>query len=211
LFAINACNQTRSAANPGSPDAGEPPAVVSNKAPEPEPEKPKPEPLRLPPGTVIEARLDQTLSTKTSDAGDKFEATLDSEVRLGERLVIPKGARIRGHVTTSDSSGRLQGRALLGLTLDAIEYQGKMVAISTNLDSKTSEAHKKRNIELIGGAAGLGALIGGIAGGGRGAAIGAAAGAGAGTGAAAATGKLEVTVPAETVLTFRLKKALELS
>jgi hypothetical protein len=45
-------------------------------------------------------------------------------------------------------------------------------------------------------------LIGGLAGGGKGAAIGSVAGAGAGTGVAAATGKMEARVPAESALTF---------
>jgi len=53
--------------------------------------------------------------------------------------------------------------------------------------------------------AGLGALIGGIAGHGGGAAIGAVAGGGAGTAGAAATGKHEIHLAAETALTFRLR------
>jgi hypothetical protein len=51
-------------------------------------------------------------------------------------------------------------------------------------------------------------LIGGIAGGGKGAAIGAAVGAGAGTGAAAATGKKDIEIPAETLFRFSLKSAV---
>jgi hypothetical protein len=63
---------------------------------------------------------------------------------------------------------------------------------------------------LIGGGSGLGALIGGLAGGGRGALIGAGAGAGAGAAGAAFTGKKQVSIPAETVLTFRLDEGVEL-
>jgi len=48
-------------------------------------------------------------------------------------------------------------------------------------------------------------LIGGLTGGGKGAGIGAAVGAGAGTGAAAATGKKDVEIPAETLFQFSLK------
>jgi hypothetical protein len=56
----------------------------------------------------------------------------------------------------------------------------------------------------------LGAALGAIAGGGKGALIGAAAGAAAGTAGAAATGKLEVGIGAEAVLTFQLRAAIEL-
>ena len=73
-----------------------------------------------------------------------------------------------------------------------------------------SASHKKRNLSLIGGGAGLGALVGGLAGGGKGALIGASAGAGAGTAGAAATGKKEVGVAAESLLTFPLQAPVKL-
>ncbi|HEY2117140.1 MAG TPA: hypothetical protein VGJ51_18720, partial [Candidatus Angelobacter sp.] len=59
------------------------------------------------------------------------------------------------------------------------------------------------------GGAGAGALIGALAGGGKGAAIGAISGAGAGTAGAAFTGNKEITLPAETALTFKLKQPIE--
>ena len=166
--------------------------------------------LVIPQNTMIEVRLDQALSTETNRPGDHFEASLELPLDIGGREVLPRGTRLRGHVTTSRSSGRLEGRAALGITLDSVEYNGNAVPIATTLDMKTGEAHKKRNIEMIGGGSALGAVIGAIAGGGKGAAIGAAAGAGAGTAGAAATGKEQVRIPAETVFTFRLKNPVEL-
>ena len=57
---------------------------------------------------------------------------------------------------------------------------------------------------MIGGGAGLGAIIGGLAGGGKGALIGGLAGAGAGTAASAYTGNKDVIIPSESVVTFTL-------
>jgi len=51
----------------------------------------------------------------------------------------------------------------------------------------------------------LGAAIGALAGGGSGALIGAGAGAAAGLGGAALTGKKDIVVPAETMLSFVLR------
>jgi hypothetical protein len=166
--------------------------------------------VTIPEGTLIEARLDQGLSTERNRPGDKFDATLDQPLTSGDRVILQRGARIQGHVTNARPSGHLEGRAVLGITLDTIEYGGRSMPITTNMDTKTSQAHKKRNLEVIGGTAGLGALIGAIAGGGKGAAIGAGAGAGAGTAGAAATGQFNVEVPAETVFTFRLTMPVEL-
>lgn len=164
----------------------------------------------IPQGTILEARVNETLSTENNRAGDAFSASLEAPVDIGGREVLPRGSRLRGRVTTSRSSGRMEGRAVIGITLESVEYNGQSVPIQTSLDTKTSEAHKKRNIEFIGGGSGLGAVIGAIAGGGKGAAIGAAAGAGAGVAGAAATGKQNVVIPAETVFTFRMKAPLEL-
>lgn len=166
--------------------------------------------IQLPPGTMLEVRVDQTLSTARNREGDKFGATLERPVDLNGREVLPRGTRLMGHVSTSRPSGRLKGRAVIGIRLDSFEYRGQAVPIVTTLDTRSSKSHKTRNLELIGGGAGVGALIGGLVGGGRGAAIGAGAGAGAGTGTAALTGRKNVEIPAETVFTFRLKAPAEL-
>lgn len=167
--------------------------------------KPAAPPIELPSGTAVAVRLDQALSTARNKTGDTFEASLDAPVTAAGKEVLPKGTKFTGHVTAADSSGRLQGRGTLGITLDSFELKGQNYPVATSLDTRTTDSHKKRNLELIGGGAGLGALIGGLAGGGKGAAIGAGAGAAAGTGTAAATGKKDVEVPAETVFRFMLK------
>jgi hypothetical protein len=164
-----------------------------------------PQEIELPTGTVVAVRLDRALSTERNKAGDPFEAILDEPVALAGQQILPAGTKFTGHVTTSESSGRLEGRAVLGITLDAFELHGQHYPITTSLDTRTTEAHKQRNIELIGGGAGVGALIGALTGGGKGAGIGAAVGAAAGTGVAATTGKKDVDVPAETVFRFSLK------
>lgn len=159
----------------------------------------------VPAGTRIRVSLAETLDTKYCHPGESFAATLEEPIVLGQRVVVPKGASVHGHVTTSKQSGRFKGRAVLGLSLDSIQLNGTRYAIATNLTARVSSSHKKRNLAIIGGGSGGGAVIGAIAGGGVGAAIGAAAGAGAGTVGAFITGKKNVVLPVETELMFSLR------
>jgi hypothetical protein len=124
--------------------------------------------------------------------------------------VLPIGTRFHGHVTASAASGRLQGRAVLALTLDGFRAQGRDYSLRTTSVERVGPAHKKRNALLIGGGTGLGAMLGAIAGGGKGAALGAVAGGGAGTVGAAATGKEQLILRAETPLTFTTRSPIEL-
>ena len=161
--------------------------------------------VTLPAGTEIRVRLIKAVDTQRSRAGDGFTATLDDPIVAGEKMLVPKGTEFRGHVTAAGASGRLKGRAVLGVTLDSFEMRGKSYRIETSSETRASGGHKKRNGVLIGGGAGLGAALGAVGGGGKGALIGAGAGAAAGTAGAAATGKENVAFPAETALRFSLK------
>ena len=166
--------------------------------------------LEIPRGTPLHVRVDESLDTRRNRAGDRFQATLSQPVMVGKSLALPAGSVLSGHVTTASASGRLKGRAVLAMTLDSIRWQGREQRINTDTVERVSGNHKKRNIGFIAGGSGLGAAIGAIAGGGKGAAIGAIAGAGAGTAGAAATGKKEVGIAAESAMVFRLESPVRL-
>jgi hypothetical protein len=102
--------------------------------------------------------------------------------------------------------GRFKGGAVLQLKLDSIRVNGNSVAVETSSISRTATGKGKRTGAMVGGGAGLGAIIGGIAGGGKGAAIGALAGAGAGTAGTAFTGNKDILLPAESALSFKLEQ-----
>ena len=78
------------------------------------------------------------------------------------------------------------------------------------VESKKSVGANRRTGEFVGGGAVLGTIVGALAGGGKGAAIGAAAGAAGGAGVEIATSGRIVRIPAESVLTFRLERPLEM-
>ena len=182
-----------------------------------EKEPPRPSPLRtqpkavnitVPAGATLSVRLDRAVSTDRNRAGDRFTGSLTRPVLINGITVIPTGARVQGVVTNSASSGRLRGRAILSLALNRIEWGGQSYQTQTSAYSRSSAAHKKRNWTLIGGGSGVGALIGGLAGGGSGALIGGGAGAAAGVAGAALTGRRQVRIPAESIISVKTRQPL---
>jgi hypothetical protein len=201
--ALNQTAQPVAAVPPGNPEpVAAPPAAQPEPAP---PSAPVREEVVIPGGTALHVRLDSSLDTRRNHAGDAFTATLSHSVTMPGETLLPAGTRFRGHLTEAAPSGRLEGRPVLALTLDSFRMEGREYPLRTSSVERVGPAHKKRNAFLIGGGAGLGAAIGAIAGGGKGAAIGGLAGAGAGTAGAAATGKEELAIPAESALVFTMR------
>lgn len=163
-------------------------------------------PVTLPAGTPINVRLDRALSTASDPAGSKFSATLADPIRVNGNVVIPRGTQFFGTVVASKRSGRLKGRPQMALRLDSIQAFGRTYPVVTAGSNFAGRRGRRRNLRWIGGSAAGGSLIGAIAGGGAGALIGAGVGAVGGTAAAAATGRRNLTLPAETPLTFSLAK-----
>ncbi len=204
------------AASAGAPAAGadaSSSAAMKQAAPTaatPAPPPPPPKPLIVPAETVIAVNLDQGVGSKISTPGQAFSATVSAPVSVDGRLAIPKGARAAGIVKDAKPAGRFKGGAVLSLTLTSVTVRNETYDIQTSTPSQTSTGKGKRTAGLVGGGAGGGALIGGLAGGGKGALIGGLVGAAAGTGGAALTGNREITLPAETLLNFKLAQSLEI-
>jgi hypothetical protein len=192
-------------ANSSSPDSG---AASSKPAVKEAP--PRPKPIVVPAETVISVVLDEPVGSKISSPGQQFTATVNQPVEVDGRLAIPKGARATGIVKDAKRAGRFKGGAQLELTLASIEVHGENYDVHTTAPNETSKGKGKRTAAMVGGGAGGGALIGGLAGGGKGALIGGLIGAAAGTGGAGLTGNRDITLPAETPITFKLVDPLEI-
>ena len=87
---------------------------------------------------------------------------------------------------------------------------GRMVDLTTQGVTTSSESRGAKSGKVIGGAAAVGAILGGIIGGGRGAAIGATSGAGAGGAVQVLTKGQRVRIPAETRLSFTLQNSVSI-
>lgn len=196
-----------------SAPAPPPPAAPAQRPaarPAPARRAPAPKPIVVDAGTVIQVSLDQSISSESSNQGDHFDASVAEPVVVGGKVVIPKDARASGTVVLAKSAGRFKGNAELGLRLDSVTVRGKAYRIETSEVEEAGKGRGKRTAIGAGAGAAVGGIIGAIAGGGKGAAIGAGAGAGAGTAGAALSGNREISLPAESMLRFRLSAPLEL-
>lgn len=160
--------------------------------------------VTLPAGTPITIRLDRALSTDHDPAGTRFSGTLANPISVKGSMVLPRGTRCYGTVMDSKRSGHLKGRAAMALRLDSIDAYGQNYPVETSGANFAGRGKKTHNWKWIGGAATGGTIIGAIAGGGAGALIGAGVGAAGGTAGAAATSKRNLTLAAETPVTFTL-------
>ena len=188
--------------------AGAAPASSASPAPQ---MPPPPAAVDLPEGTELRVRLDEDLGSKISQPGDSFSATVADDVRENGEVVIAKGARADGTVVDAKPLGKFSGGARLEVRLDRVQSNWGSYAVSTSSIDRVEKGKGKRSAGLIGGGAGLGAIIGGLAGGGKGAAIGALAGGGAGTAGGAFTGNKQIVLPAETLLTFKLEHSVHIT
>ena len=199
LLAVGGCGQSGSGPESAASEAESGNAAAPARAP-----APRPQPIVLTAGTAIEITVDQSLSSKTNNAGDRFVASVAAPVVVDGKQVIPSGAAASGTITVAKSAGRFQGNAELALTLNSVTVDGKTYDLQTSTFSETTGGRGKRTAISTGIGAGAGAVIGAIAGGGKGAAIGAGAGAGAGAVGAGVTGERDVDFPAETKISFEL-------
>lgn len=166
---------------------------------------PAPRVLTAPAGSRVAVTLTETLRASTSNVGDGFTGVLaEPLVARGGGTVFPKGTRVAGTVVAAKGRGRFKGAGALGIQLTSIGG----VRVASSEYEKEEKGKGKRTGTLVGGGAGLGAIIGGLAGGGKGALIGGLAGAGAGTAGAAYTGNHDVVIPSESLITFRLENAV---
>ncbi len=156
----------------------------------------------IPNNTKLTAVLRSTISTKSSQEGDRFtmEVTSPSDYN---------GAIIEGRVAKAQRSGAVSGRANVSLEFDTIRLRnGQTYRFAGIVDEVRSASGEKvtvnnegtvrdnnqttKTVTRAGIGAALGALIGAIAGGGQGAAIGAAIGAAGGAGTVIAQGKDDI-------------------
>ena len=208
-----------SSASTQPPAAPVPPVPIENQAPTSSPDdRAVQEPVRAPEppqrtfeelivsaDSVIGLQTENRITSETARIEDRVEARVTRDVKVGDRVAIPAGARAIGSVMQVERGGKFKERARLGIRFHTLVLaDGTRVAISTDTIYRDGEAPGNRSAAKVGGAAVGGAILGAILGGAKGAVIGSTAGAGAGTAAVMAGDRNAATLPAGTPMTVRL-------
>jgi len=185
------------------PDAPTPQAAPSSVPP---PSASAAETITIPTGTSVLVRMIDGIDSSQNRVGDRFHASLESALVVGDTVVAPKAADAYGRLTQAKEAGKISGAAQLTLELTGIRIAGNIVPVESTDYDVAGKGRGTQSAERIGGGAVLGTIIGAVAGGGKGAAIGAVAGAGAGTAVQVMTHGEQVRVPSETLLEFKLQQ-----
>lgn len=166
--------------------------------------------LTLPRGTRLEIRLNQTIDVKHVTSGEQFTGSVADPVVIGGTIAVPAGSGVRGEILVARRRGLFKGKSAMALTLTGLDVNGAQYHLDTGALSRSKKGKGRRSAAFIGGGAGLGMLIGGVATGGVGLLVGGLAGGGAGALGAAFTGNRDLSLPAESVVSFRLHSDLTL-
>ena len=158
----------------------------------------------IPQGAHLLLRMENSINTRTAHEGDYAYMRTESPVTAEGRIIVPVGSYVQGIVTLSKRSGKVSGRAQLGIRIDTLTLSdGKVFKISPHVSSVDGNdtgqtVDSRENILKQGGTkgqdtkqiailAGSGASIGGLA---DRSWKGAGIGAGIGTGVGVATALL---------------------
>jgi hypothetical protein len=165
--------------------------------------------VTIPAGTILRLRPTQSFGSDISRIEQPITATLVRPVSVGGHTALPAGSTVYGVVTEARRSGKVKGRARVGVRFTQIAPRdGRRYSMRTRSWVAVAPGTKKKDALTIGIPAAGGAAIGAIAGGKKGAAIGAAAGGGGGTAVVLATRGKEVRIGRGSTLAVRLTEPL---
>jgi type IV secretion system protein VirB10 len=176
-------------------------------------------PAEIPQGTHVLLRMVNAISTRTAREGDRVYLRTASPIVVNGQFVVPVDSYAEGVVSHSVRSGRVKGRAELGIhvnsftlptgetlrvspQLSSIDSAGTEQKVETTKENEIRQGGSKgQDAERIAVTSGSGAAIGGLADRSwKGAGIGAGIGGGVGLATVLLTRGREVDLPQGTTL-----------
>jgi len=166
--------------------------------------------ITIPAGTILRLRVQNSFGSDTSRVEDPVRATLVTTIRRNGEEVLPAGSTARGFVTSATRSGKVKGRAHVGVRFTSITpiSDRERYSMTTRPWVAVAPATKKNDALEIGVPAAAGAGIGALVGGKKGAGIGALVGGGGGTAVVLSTRGKEIRVGRGATLAVTLVEPL---
>jgi hypothetical protein len=180
------------------------PAIAANSAAQTK------QKIAVPAGTRILIRMIDSIDSSKQKTGDRFTASLETNLQAEDVVVAPRGSKVHGRLVQASSAGKMSGSSQLTLELTDIVINGTDYPLLTSAYEIKGKGEGKKTAGKVFGGAGLGAMIGGIAGGGAGAGIGALVGAAGGTAIAASKKGEQLQITSESLIEFRLQQPVKL-
>ncbi len=108
----------------------------------------------IPDGTKLRVKLDQTITSATADEGQSVELSVTENVKAGDLVVIPEGARVTGTITVAVPKRRMGRAGKLDFSIDRVRAaDGEWIPLRYTLNKKSGESHAVRTGVLTAGAA----------------------------------------------------------
>ncbi len=91
----------------------------------------EPTAVTLPSGTAVNAELNSSVDSKKAKVGDKVEAHTTEEIKYAGKVIVPKGAKLEGHMTEATARSKGDGGSTLAIQFDkAIVKKGEEIPLN---------------------------------------------------------------------------------
>ncbi len=176
-------------------------------------------------GEKLVIELETSLHTRSTRKGDKVAFRVLRDVRVGDRVALPRGSVVQGTVTLAKRAGRISGRSEIQLRLDKVQLAdgtslplpASIVRVGVSPVEKAKDSDPKvRGESGSGGSAaavlhgGMQGAVIGILGGARGVMYGGAIGAGVGLAQVLLRRGPDVDLPRNTIFEARFDRRLDI-
>ena len=183
------------------------PAPVAKVSPPP---RPTPVVITVPAGTVMRVRLEDFLSSHTSQVGQRFSGTVVQDIAAEGRVAVRSGSQVLGRVTEADPAKKIGGRARLSLDFETLDLGSGQTRPMSAQFAQAGKSQTAKDAAIIGGSTIGGAVIGEAIEDGEGGVIGAIVGGLGGAYGAKKTKAKPVEVPAGTIVDLELTQPITL-
>ena len=124
----------------------------------------------IPKGTTLMIRMDQPVNSESSKMGDPISATVEADVFLDNRLVVPAGSIVYGSVSSVRHTGRVGQHGQLEMRFDALRTPDGMTTpiqahvVTTDntgiIKGNTEQARVLQTFGIAAGGTATGTLLG---------------------------------------------------